>query len=297
MANMYSVEVTREQVERLRSELLERGFEFSQPAHTYFAAKGLGVSCAAYLSGKLVVQGKGAQELMEFLIEPEILGSVGMNDELQLTPRIGQDESGKGDFFGPLTIAAVCAGHERVRELVDIGVKDSKTLSEQTIKRLAAEIRRRFPHTIVSIGPERYNSLYDNFKNLNRLLAWGHATAAAELLKEQPVKLVVIDQFAAPQLVERALAQKQISISVHQRPRAESDPVVAAASILARDAFVRSLHNLGEQVGLTLPKGGASPQLLAVGRQLLAKHGLEIFSKIAKVHFSTLKQIQGLPVD
>jgi ribonuclease HIII len=229
MANSYSVEISADQARALRDQLIDRGFTLTQPDYTLYSAKGPSVTCIAYTSGKLVVQGKGAQELMEFLIEPEILGSVA-HQELELTPRIGQDESGKGDFFGPLCIAAVCAGNERVQELVALGVRDSKSLSEQRIATLATAIRRQFPHSIVCISPERYNQLYDQFQNLNRLLAWGHATAAAELLAEQPVKLIVIDQFAAPQLVERALAAKKINICVHQRPRAESDPVVAAAS-------------------------------------------------------------------
>jgi len=296
MATSYTVEITRPQAFALGTALKERGFSFTQPAHTHFSAKGPGATCTAYISGKLVVQGSGAQELMEFLIEPEILGSFvtlapQAVEDTEVTPRIGQDESGKGDFFGPLCVAAVAATSAQVQQLIALGVRDSKSLSAPRIAQLATAIRNQFSHSIVAIGPERYNALYAKFNNLNRLLAWAHATASEELLQKQPVKLIVIDQFAAPQLVERALAAKKITITVRQRPRAESDPVVAAASILARDAFVRGLATLGNQVGLTLPKGGASPQLIAVGRQLLAKHGPEIFTTLAKTHFSTLQQI------
>jgi ribonuclease HIII len=294
VANLYTVEITQAQAAQLRDLLTERGFEFSKPAYTLFSAKGPSVTCAAYTSGKLVIQGKGAQELMEFLIEPEVLGSFGgLAADIDLTPRIGQDESGKGDFFGPLCVAGVCAAGDQVQRLITLGVRDSKTLGDKRISALAASIRAEFPHYIIALSPPKYNELYPKFGNLNRFLAWAHATTAENLIKQTPVRLVIIDQFAAPQLVERALASKKVVCDVRQRVRAESDPVVAAASILARDAFVRGLAQLGSNFDVELPKGGASPGVISAGRLLLMRHGPEVFTQVAKIHFSTLKQIVG----
>src|SRR5262249_1666994 len=159
----------------------------SQPAHTLFQGKKKGVSCTLYTSGKLTVQGKEMQAFIEFYLEPEILKTFTFGyEELEwdLTPRIGIDESGKGDFFGPMCIAVVYGANEQVKRLGELGVKDSKKLSDTTIVKLAQKIRAEFTYHIVRIGPEKYNELYEKFGNLNLLLGWGHATVIEELVDE-----------------------------------------------------------------------------------------------------------------
>lgn len=285
--------------ERLLRDLISKGFEISTPPHTRFSGKKKGISCTLYNSGKLVVQGKEIQEFVEFYLEPELLQTFTFAQKttktapisnIDPTPRIGIDESGKGDFFGPLCVAGVYAHGDEVAELVKIGVQDSKKLTDDTVMKLARKIREKFAHHIVRINPERYNDLYEQFRNLNRMLAWGHATTIEQLVLKTQCTNVIVDQFAAEHVVEIALGRKKLAVELHQQHRAEADPVVAAASILARDAFLFGLRTLGQQIEMTLPKG-ASAAVIKTGKNLVQKLGREALRKFSKVHFQTTQKV------
>ncbi len=204
--------------------------------------------------------------------------------------RIGIDESGKGDYFGPLVIAAVFVDSTTERELALMQARDSKRLSDRRIFELAPDIRQVCPHSIVAIGPERYNQLYAKIRNLNRLLAWGHARALENLLEQVTCGLAISDQFGDARYVQNALLEKGKQVQLIQRPKAEADLAVAAASILARAEFLRRLARLSEAVGTTLPKGASSTVELA-GRMVLKKHGRERLETVAKMHFKTTRAI------
>ncbi len=274
---------------KLREDLAAQGFEFSVPPFSLFSATKKGVSCTLYSSGKLTVQGKDKEEFISFYLEPEILKTFSFaypEVNVNLTPRIGIDESGKGDFFGPLCIAGVQADGAKIKELLAMGVKDSKRMTDKSVLALSKKIKVVCPHSIVRIFPLKYNELYDSFKNLNMLLAWGHAMAIQELVEKTQCTDVIVDQFASEDLVETALRRKQIKVKLTQRHRAEEDPVVAAASILARAAFLEGLESLGKEVNKELPKG-VSPLVIATGKALVAKEGKEVLKKVAKLHFKT----------
>ncbi len=201
---------------------------------------------------------------------------------------IGVDESGKGDFFGPLVIAACYVGPEHLAELE--GVKDSKKLTDLQALKLADKIKAVCPHSVVPIGPVKYNELYSKFKNLNTLLAWGHARAIENVLEIQPAKLVISDQFAAGGVaVKKALYEKGRAVEFRSMVRAEADIAVAAASILARAEFLRRLKKLGEEFGIELPKGATN--VIPTGKRLVAKHGPQALSSVAKMHFKTSGQV------
>lgn len=206
---------------------------------------------------------------------------------------IGVDESGKGDYFGPLVIAACFVGPEHLAELD--GVKDSKKLTDSQSMLLAAQIRKVCPCDVVAIGPTKYNELYAKIGNLNKLLAWGHARAIEEVLTLRPTDLVISDQFADPSLVKRNLFQKGRTVRLESRVRAESDIAVAAASILARAEFLRRLKMLGQEFGMDLPKG-AGPPVLVAGKKFIEKHGRDKLGQVAKLHFKTTQQVAGSPV-
>ncbi len=279
--------------EKLREDLISQGFELSKPPYTIFAAQKKGISCSLYLSGKITVQGKDKADFLLYYLEPEILKSLAFSypeEKIDFKPHIGIDESGKGDFFGPLCIAGVYASADQIKELLKIGVRDSKTISPKTILTLSTKIKNICPHSIIQISPKRYNEMYANFRNLNRLLAWGHATAIADLISKTQCTDVIIDQFASEDVVLSALKQKKIEVSLTQRHKAEADPVVAAASILARASFVQGLERLGNDLSITLPKG-ASADVKRVGVALVAKHGEAILETIAKLHFKTTAEI------
>lgn len=280
-----------ERSEELRGKLEEQGFTFSQPMHTVFQAKKSGISLTLYTSGKLMVQGKGMDEFIRFFLEPEILKTFTYGyDKIDCTPRIGVDESGKGDFFGPLVVAGVFADGEKVKELSKIGVKDSKKLRDVTIIKIAAKIKKAYPHCIVRINPARYNELYDQFGNLNLLLGWGHATVIQTLLEKTHCSNVIIDKFAAEYVVENALKKKKQSVTLTQRTQGEEDLVVAAASIVARAAFVEAMEALEKKYGINFPKG-ANQLTISAGRQLVKAHGKGILAHVGKLHFKTTGEI------
>lgn len=277
----------------LRTVLQEQGFEFSQPAHTFFSAKKKGVQCTFYRSGKLVVQGKEIGPFIEFCLEPQVLKSFSYTYEELPTdtqPHIGIDESGKGDFFGPLCIAGVYAGGDQILKLKEIGVKDSKTLSPAAIHKIAEKLRQAFVHHIVKINPLKYNELIAQFGNLNKLLAWGHATVIEQLVKQTGCRRVIIDQFANEWVVLSALKRKKLDLDLTQRHRGEEDLIVAAASILARWAFVEGLAKLENEFQQPFPKGASEKTILA-GKQFVQTYGREELCKVAKIHFKTLDSI------
>jgi ribonuclease HIII len=206
---------------------------------------------------------------------------------------IGTDESGKGDYFGPLVIAGVYLPDEQESVFREIGVKDSKRFSDNRVRELAEIIKRGYIHSVVSIGPERYNALYLNLRNLNRLLAWGHSRAIENILGEVPCRLAITDQFGDKAYVLNALMKKGQRIELIQRPKAEEDMAVAGASILARAEFLKRLYFLSQDVGLDLPKG-ASHLVEEAAVKLIRRHGPEVLDKVAKTHFKITQRVLAL---
>jgi ribonuclease HIII len=204
--------------------------------------------------------------------------------------RIGTDESGKGDYFGPLVVAGFFLPEGQEEVLRELGVKDSKRTSDNRAREVADLLRRGYTHSVVAIGPEKYNQLYERLRNLNRLLAWGHARAIENILLEKNVRLAVTDQFGDKGFVLEALMRKGKKIELVQKPKAEEDPAVAAASLLARAEFLKRLHFLSQDVGLELPKG-ASTLVEEAAVKLIRKHGREILERTAKVHFKMTARI------
>jgi ribonuclease HIII len=205
---------------------------------------------------------------------------------------IGIDESGKGDYFGPLVIAGVCVLPEEEARLLEMGVKDSKLIPDKQVTTTAERIKslvteKRF--SIVIVGPEKYNELYPRVRNLNRLLAWGHARVLENLLERSPCDLAVCDQFGDESYIKNAVMEKGKSVTLIQSPRAEQDVAVAAASILARDAFLMKLGELSEKYVIHLPKGATS--VIHVAKDFVRTHGRNELGKVAKLHFKTTQKV------
>ncbi|MCB1229859.1 MAG: ribonuclease HIII [Verrucomicrobiae bacterium] len=298
--NSYTAPIGELQARQLRETLEARDFEFSDKPYALFSAKKGKLNVTVYEKGpKVLVQGRETEEFVKFTLEPEILGEakVGYEEIHQpemFQPHFGIDESGKGDFFGPLVIAGVYTDADIARTLIDAGVTDSKKVTSDARIRSLAEIIRDTPGIVtqvVRIGPTRYNELYGKFRNLNRLLAWGHALIIESLLeKRSDCPRALSDQFANPRELQRALMEKGRGIQLQQRTKAESDVAVAAASILARESFIDWLREAKEKLGLDLPKG-ASAQVKARGREIAKNHGAEGLAKVAKMHFKTAAEI------
>ena len=297
----YTVELTPEQIEHLQTLLEERGWDLSEAPYAVFRAKKEKTNVTAYESGKTVVQGKGTDEFIEFILEPEILHDIVVfPDEADsapeiITPHGGIDESGKGDFFGPLVIAGVSVTAETGEKLRALGACDSKKItSDKKIALLASEIKKCVGpqnFAIIHFKMETYNRLYSQFGNLNRFLAWGHAAVIEKLLEQNPaVPRMLSDQFADPSLINRALMERGREIIMEQRTKAESDIAVAAASILARDRFVSCVAELEAQTGFTLPKG-AGANVKAIACEILKKSGADGLRRCCKNHFKTFEEV------
>lgn len=202
---------------------------------------------------------------------------------------IGVDESGKGDYFGYLVVAAVFVDGAAEKKLQELKVRDSKKLVDSTAAKMAARIRKICRHNIVKISPERYNALYRKFRNLNKILAWAHARAVENLLEHVSADFVLIDKFADERFLKKALMERGKKAKIVQTVRAESDIAVAAASVLARAEFLRTLRMLSREIGYVLPKGSAHVEEAA--KHVKENYGDEGLSKLAKVHFRTTKRI------
>jgi len=203
---------------------------------------------------------------------------------------MGTDESGKGDYFGPLVVAGVYLPDDQKDVLQELGVKDSKRVTDNRAQKLSDLIREGYTHSLVVIGPEKYNELYAKLKNLNRLLAWAHSRAIENILEEVPCSLVITDQFGDERYVTNALMTKGKNIELIQMHKAEEDMAVAAASILARAEFLRRMYFLSQEFGVDIPKG-SSPRSEEVGVELVKMHGPEILNKVAKKHFKLTQRI------
>ena len=298
--NSYTHPLSLGQASKLRALLEELGFEFSPKEYTLFFAQKNRLSVAVYEKGpKVLVQGRGVEEFVQFELEPKILGEAKLGYEEvrspeMFEPHFGVDESGKGDFFGPLVIAGVYVDHGIARKLLDAGVQDSKRIgSDARIRALAQLIRKTAGGLIetVLIGPQKYNELYEKFGNLNKLLGWGHARVIENLLAKKPdCPRALSDQFADARVIEQSLLRHGRKIDIKQRTKAESDIAVAAASILAREAFINWLERRGKELGLRFERG-ASANVKETAKKVVEMSGPGALREVAKVHFRTANEV------
>jgi ribonuclease HIII len=304
----YTCKLTDAQAAALEAYLKSNDYESRQVPYARFAGSRKDINVVFYESGKLVLQGKGTQEFVEFILEPEILKEAKLgyeailNPEL-LVPRLGVDESGKGDFFGPLCVAGAYVNASVIKAWEDAGIRDSKNISSDAKIRELAELIRDTPGcvtSVVPIGNEAYNRLYSKMHSVNTLLAWGHARVIENLMGQKhkmvpPPIRAISDQFAYnKETVAKALMPLGREVELVQRHKAESDIAVAAASILARHEFVTRLGALEKQLQVKLPKG-ASAAVDKAAKEIFSKLGVEGLRKVSKMHFRTALRTQGLP--
>lgn len=305
---MHTGKLTDEQASALQAALVARNWQPRTVPYARFAFESDTTNIVFYESGKLVVQGRGTQEFVEFVLEPEILKQAKLGYETVLNPdlllpRFGVDESGKGDFFGPLCIAGVYVNEAVINAWRDAGIRDSKNISSDKKIAELAKLIRETPGCVVDtvvVGNEAYNRLYEKMKSVNTLLAWGHARVIENLMGKRyqmnppPVK-AISDQFAASKsVIEKALMSQGKEIQLVQRHKAEEDIAVAAASILARDEFVKGIAKLESQFGMKFPKG-AGELVDKAAKEFVETRGADELQKVSKLHFRTALRAQGLP--
>jgi len=201
----------------------------------------------------------------------------------------GTDESGKGDVFGPLVTCGFVVDESILSDLISIGVKDSKRCSPDQITSIAKELHSRYRNRIeiVALQPEKYNELYDNFrrqgKKLNELLTWMHSRAIVSLSERNDFEGALVDQFAKNIRFSKAIKDTN-KISIVTATKAESDPAVAAASILARYHFLQGIQRISAKFGVKFPRG-AGAGIAEARKEFLHNWQADRLKEVAKLHF------------
>ncbi len=254
------------------------------PVNIYFSKK-KGVSVVP--GGK---KNNPLKSLFTLILNPETDATVPFN------VWAGTDESGKGDFFGPLVVSGVVLNKETYNAVKKIGVKDSKQLTDAMIVKLVPKLYQILNgacDTII-LNPVKYNELYTKFstqgKKLNELLAWMHGRVIINLAAKYSLEAVIVDKFANERVLKTSMKQLQ-SIKIIQRVRAESDLAVACASMLSRYHFLSRMDSLSKTFAIEFPKG-ANSKVKAKGREFAQRFGKERLSEVAKTHFKTYNEIE-----
>ena len=297
---LYTLPLTAEQIDALANWCETHGWAFYEVAYASYAYRGEDVNVVVYKSGKLVVQGKQTEAFVLNVLEPKITKKLQFGLEKIEHPEwfrshAGLDESGKGDVFGPLVTACVIADEEAIDFWLKNDLKESKSIGSDDRLFETEKLVRQPKNVVIEVAfadMEKYNALYRQFGNLNELLAWFHAQALQNALKRRSVKEGLLDQFCTAKLVQKYLKQDGFSESftLQQRIRAESDPVVAAASVIARATYVRQLKKLSDEAGIILPKGAGGNVKTAL-RSLIEQQGRNNLPKFCKMHFKTVAEV------
>lgn len=296
--NTYTNKFSTKDLDKLKSFFTANGCNFIEQQYAFFKAIGSDYCASFYNSGKLVVQGKNIDNIIEKLsVELNLniettKNSFPIDEEILEENYIGVDESGKGDFFGPLVVAGVAVNSNLKKTFFELGIKDSKKLTDEVILKLAKEIQKNAKWTTVVITPKKYNELYNKFKNLNKLLAWGHARVIENLLEKAPeCTLALSDKFASDdKVIENALMSKGKNIKMVQKTKGENDIAVAAASVIARAEFVSRMKTMSNMYKILFPKG-ASDKVLICAKKYAQMYSKEKLEEVAKIHFKTIQNL------
>jgi len=293
---IYTAKLSDEQMEKLRNICEGKLWEPYEVEYARFAYKGNKLNVVGYNSGKLVIQGKETEEFIINTLEPEVLGEAKFGYDEIYHPEwfefhAGMDESGKGDVFGPVVTACVIADKPQIDEWIKAGIRDSKKISDPRILKLDKLIRDTKGAVVETCfcGMRKYNELMSKPRaNLNLMLAWQHAKSLEAALKKRRAPWGMLDQFSKQDLVGRYF--KDDAFDLRMQTKAEEDPVVAAASVVARAEYVRYMGSLSKKYGETLLKG-ASAQAKAQASDILEKFGVDGFKDFVKLHFKTAYEV------
>ena len=310
--NIFSEKIPVKKQEDIKDFILQNFEAIVNPKqYAFWEIKHKDFSATFYNSSKFVIQGKNIEELLNKLSEKfdspftihssqnhhsakhSSSGCKEANDSLltlHSSPYIGTDESGKGDFFGPLVVAGVMVNEKNRPIFEELGIKDSKTLKDEQMLKMAVQIQKHSVYSVVAISNAKYNELYANFKNLNKLLAWGHARVIENILEKQPCDYALADKFGDEKLIQNALINKGKKIKLEQRVRAESDIAVAAASVLARATFVQKMRTMENFYGCKFPKG-CNNIVKDSAKIFIQKYGKQRLIEVCKTHFKTYNEI------
>ncbi len=303
----FTFELTEDQQEVLLGIMVNGNFRKREVPYSLYSVEGDHFNATLYEKEKhgkrkLCVQGSKAEDFVLFQLEPLVLGAASLGYEKELSPErfsahAGSDESGKGDYFGPLVVCCAYTDETLSQEMAKLGVRDCKQMTDKAVLSAGAALRALLGpsgYSVVKLGPAAYNRLYAKMRNINRMLAWAHGTAIEELLtKREGCDRVVVDQFAPTEAtIARALKERGRKARVEQRHKAEDDIAVAAASVIAREIFLRSVSETAEECGLErIPIGSSDPRVREVAADMVRAHGATWLMNHCKAHFQTTDKV------
>ena len=316
----FTFELTNDQQEILLGIMLTGNYRKRDVPYSLWSIEGDHFNATLYEKEKhgkrkLCVQGSKAEDFVLFVLEPQVLGAATLGYEDVLNPEAnaphaGSDESGKGDYFGPLVVCCAYTDEKLVAEMKKLGAKDCKQMSDDAVLTVGAKLRALLGperYAVVKLGPAAYNRLYAKMRNINRMLAWAHGTAIEELLEKQHgCSRVVVDQFAATEdVIKRALKPRGKKATIDQHHKAESDIAVAAASVIARELFLRDMIKMSTEVfgppeapkpgekfvPKRMPIGSSDPRVRKVAEDMVKANGAVWLMNHAKAHFQTTDKV------
>ncbi len=313
----FTYELTGDQQELLLGVMLTGNYRRREVPYSLWSIEGDKFNATLYEKEKhgrrkLCVQGAGAEDFVLFVLEPRVLGAASLGYEKELSPErfsahAGSDESGKGDYFGPLVVCCAYTDERLSAEMQKLGARDCKQMSDKSVLSVGMQLRRLLGpdgYSVVKLGPAAYNRLYAKMRNINRMLAWAHGTAIEELLaKRQGCGRVVVDQFARTEdTIKRALKPLGRKAQIVQMHKAESDIAVAAASVIAREIFLRDMQKMSEEVfgkpepgdekdAPRVPAGSSDPRVRTLAEEQVRKHGPVWLMNHCKAHFQTTDKV------
>lgn len=296
--------IAQDKFAQLKAHLEKKDYTFEERPHQYFLARKKGLVVNLYHNGKIVISGRDNEEREQVITLLYTLQAEQHDKNERKYPqidvsgiRVGTDEVGKGDYFGPLVIAGVLADEAQILTMEKLGIKDSKSLSDTTVQNFAGQIKKlvgQKQFSIVVISPIKYNMLLSRMKNLNRLLGWGHARAIENILIHHPnCYSAISDQFGDQSYIENALMKLGQKIQLIQTPKAEREITVAAASILARSESVTRMNEMSQSYGFEFPRGASD--VIATAESFVDKFGYKALLNVAKIHFKTTDKISNIP--
>lgn len=309
----FTFELTNDQQELLLGLMVGGNYRRREVPYSLYSIEGDHFNATLYQKEKhgrrkLCVQGSKAEDFVLFQLEPVVLGAASLGYEKELQPELfsahaGSDESGKGDYFGPLVVCAAYTDEKLSDEMIKLGVKDCKQMTDKAVLAVGSGLRRLLGpdgYALVKLGPAAYNRLYAKMRNINRMLAWAHGTAIEELLTKRPgCPRVVVDQFAPTEAtILRALKPLGKKAEVVQRHKAESDIAVAAASVIAREMFIRACLDMGRECfgdapdeERKIPLGSSDPRVRQLAEEMVRANGPVWLMNHAKAHFQTTDKV------
>ncbi len=274
------------------------GFEFKPFDHAFWQGRAEGCNATFYKSGKLLLQGKEA-DVWRGLLGDESAEARPYSGAMSRQPRpapgcwIGTDEAGKGDWLGPMVVAGVAVRRDQLELLWELGIDDSKAINDAKLPDMARAVAAACPWDVIVINPAKYNEMYSRMRNINRILEWAHARVIENLLeKGAPAEWILVDKFGDADRLRRAMGPLAQAVAYQARTKAEEDPAVGAASVLARASYLKSMARLSERFGLHLHPGAGGPAL-ASGRNFIDTHGRDALGEVAKLHFRSTQQAGG----